>query len=86
MLEITKNVTMNNIPFPSLPHFNGMTSEDFDSFLFEFDTLCRSNNYTDNSKKLKLFLSTLKISTLRWYMSLGKHTITSWDDMNSTFL
>lgn len=60
MLEITKNVTMNNIPLSSLPHFKGMTSKDSNSFLLESDTLCISNNDTDNSKKLKLFPATLK--------------------------
>lgn len=60
VLNITKNVTMNNIPLSSLPDFNGMSSEDLDSFLFVFDMLCRSYTYTDNAQKLKLFLATLK--------------------------
>jgi hypothetical protein len=60
ILDIARDVAMKNIPFFSLPHFHGMSTKDPDSFLFEFDILCRSYNYTDNAKKLKLFLATLK--------------------------
>ena len=63
-----------------------MSTKDPDSFLFEFDILCRSYNYTDNAQKLKLFPATLKDSALRWFMSLGEHTILSWDGMKETFL
>jgi hypothetical protein len=63
-----------------------MSTEDPDSFLFEFDILCRSYNYRDNAKKLKLFPAILKDSALRWFMSLGEHTILSWDGMKETFL
>jgi hypothetical protein len=86
ILDITRDVAMNNISLSSLPHFHGMSTEDHDSFLFEFDILCRSYNYTDGAQKLKLFPTTLKDSTLRWFMSLGEHTILSWDGMKETFL
>jgi hypothetical protein len=86
ILDIAKDVAMKNIPLSSLPHFRGMSTEDPDSFLFEFDILCRSYNYIDNAQKLKLFPTTLKDSTLRWFMSLGEHTILSWDGMKETFL
>jgi hypothetical protein len=36
--------------------------------------------------KLKLFPATLKDLALRWFMSLGEHTIFSWDGMKETFL
>jgi hypothetical protein len=71
ILGITRDVSMNNIPFSSLPDFQGMPTEGPDSFLFEFSILCRSYNYTDSAKKLKLSPATLKDSTLRWFMSLG---------------
>jgi hypothetical protein len=77
---------MKNISLSSLPHFHGISIEDHDSFLFEFDILCRSYNYTDNAHKLKLFLATLKDSTLRWFMILREHTVLSWDGMKETFL
>jgi hypothetical protein len=77
---------MKNIPFSSLPHFHGMSTKDPDSFLFEFDILCRSYNYTDNSQKLKLFPARLKDLALIWFMSLGEYTILSWDGMKETFL
>lgn len=86
ILDITRNATMKNIPLSSLNHFNDISSKYPDSFLFKFDILCRSYNYIDNAQNLKLFLATLKNLALRWFMSLGEHTITSWDDMKETFL
>jgi hypothetical protein len=77
---------MKNIPLSALPNFHGLSSEDPDEFLFEFDILCRSYDYTTNAQKLKLFPSTLKGNALRWFMSLGEHVITSWDQMKHKFL
>jgi hypothetical protein len=77
---------MKNIPLSALPNFHGLSSEDPDEFLFEFDILCRSYDYTSNAQKLKLFPSTLKGNALRWFMSLGEHVITSWDQMKQRFL
>jgi hypothetical protein len=72
---------MKNIPLSALPNFHGLSSEDPDEFLFEFDILCRSYDYITNVKKLKLFPATLKGNALRWFMSLGGHVITTWDQM-----
>ena len=77
---------MKNISLSSLPHFHGMSSKDSDSFLFDLDILFRIYNYIENDKILKLFPGTLKESRLRWFMSLGEHSILSWDDMKETFL
>jgi hypothetical protein len=33
---------MKNIPLSTLPNFHGLSSEDPDEFLFDFDILCRS--------------------------------------------
>jgi hypothetical protein len=77
---------MKNIPLSALPNFHGLSSEDPDEFLFEFDILCRSYDYTTNAQKIKLFPSTLKGNALRWFMSLGEHVITSWDQMKQRFL
>jgi hypothetical protein len=55
---------MKNIPPSSLPNFHGLESEDPDAFLFEFDVLCRSYDYSTTAHKLKLFLATLKGATL----------------------
>ena len=68
---------MNNIPPSPLPHFHGKFHEDPDSFLFEFDILCRSYDYSTDAQKLRLFPFTLKDSTLRWFMGLGGNTIAS---------
>ena len=55
---------MKNI-FPSvLPCFHGKYTEDPHEFLFEFDILCRSYEYTSSEKKLNLFPSTLKENAL----------------------
>jgi hypothetical protein len=58
ILDITRDISMKNILLSSLPHFHGMSTEDPDSFLFEFDILCMSYNYTDSAQKLKLFPTT----------------------------
>jgi hypothetical protein len=86
ILDITIDIAMKDIPLSSLSHFHGMSTEYPDSFLFEFDKLCRSYNYTDNAQKLKLFPTTCKDSALRWFMSLGECTIFSCHGMKDTFL
>jgi hypothetical protein len=86
ILDISRNINMKNIPLSSLPTFRGMSTEDPYLFLFEFDILCRSYNYSDDTQKIKLFPATMKDSTLRWFMSLGENTILSWDQMKDTFL
>ena len=60
-------VQMKNIPPSVLPHFHGKVHEDPNAFLFEFDILCRSYDYSVDVQKLKLFPTTLKDSALRWY-------------------
>ena len=70
---------MKNIPLSALPNFHGLSSEDPDEFLFEFDILCRSYDYVTNAQKLKLFLATLKGNALRWFMSLESQVITTWE-------
>jgi hypothetical protein len=76
---------MKNIPPSVLPNFYGMASEDPDSFLFEFDIVCRTYGYTDDAHRLRLFPATLKASALRWFMGLGEHAITDWDGMRRIF-
>eukprot|EP00253_Pinus_taeda_P015881 PITA_15881 len=78
--------TMKNIPLSALPNFHGLSSEDPDEFLFEFDILCRSYEYVTNAQKLKLFPATLKGNALRWFMSLGSQVITTWEQMKQKFL
>jgi hypothetical protein len=63
-----------------------MVTEDLDAFLFEFDILCRSYDYSSDAQKLRLFPATLKGAALRWFMGLGEHTIAHWDDMCKIFL
>lgn len=84
--EDDDEIKMKNIPPSELPNFYGMASEDPDSFLFEFEIVCRTYGYTDDAHRLRLFLATLKASALRWFMGLGEHAITDWDGMRRIFL
>lgn len=77
------NVQMKNINPSILPHFHGLVSEDPDCFLFEFDILCRSYDYTCDGQKLRLFPTTLKDETLHWFMGLGGDTIKTWEQMHN---
>lgn len=65
ILDLTQNVNMKNINPSVLPTFHGMSTEGPDTFLFELEILCRSYNYVNDSKKLKLFSATLKDDALR---------------------
>ena len=44
-----REVRMKNIPPSILPNFYGTSTEDPDSFLFEFDVLCRTYGYTNDT-------------------------------------
>ena len=71
IVDTTVNAHMKAIPLQHIPTFHGLTSEDPDAFLFEFNVLCKGYNYTTDPQKLKLFPSTLKGVALRWFMGLG---------------
>jgi len=43
--NIKSEAPMKNIPLSSLPSLQGMTIKYLDTFLFEFDVLCRSYAY-----------------------------------------
>lgn len=45
-IDPTVTTQMKNISSSSLPHFYGLVSEDPNTFLFEFDILCRSMDYS----------------------------------------
>jgi hypothetical protein len=77
---------MKNIPLSALPNFHGLSTQDLDEFLFEFDILCRSYDYTTTVKKLKLFPAKLKGNTLRWFMSFGGENISTWGQIRQCFM
>jgi len=83
--ETNGDMKMKNISPSALPHFHGLTTEDPDTFLFEFFVLCRTYDYTEDEKKLKLFPSTLKDAALRWFMGLPGNNITTWAHMQQAF-
>jgi hypothetical protein len=68
---------MKNINSYALCHFHGLVFKDPDTFLFEFAIICMTYDYTIDEHNLKLFPSTLKDSTLRWFMSLEGNNITT---------
>ena len=86
IVDTAANAPMKAIPLQHIPTFHGLTSEDPDAFLFEFDVLCRGYDYTTNPQKLKLFPSTLKGAALRWFMGLRGGVINNWDQMKKSFL
>ena len=49
--------SLKNIPHFALPNLYGITSKCTDTFLFKFDVLCHSYDYTSNTQKMKLFPS-----------------------------
>jgi hypothetical protein len=86
ILDTTPKLNMENIPLLAPPTFYGKNNEDPNTFLFEFDILCRSYNYVQDAQKLKLFPSTLKVSALRWFIGLGESSIRSWEAKKDIFL
>lgn len=56
--------TLKNIPLSNLPNFYGVIMKDPNTFLFKFNILCRSYDYTIDVHRLKLFLVTLKDARL----------------------
>jgi len=77
---------MKNIRPYFLPNFYGLRSEDPETFLFEFEIICRSYGYLFKTQKLRLFLATLKDRALKWFMSLRTNSIRSWNDMQNIFI
>lgn len=75
------SVHMKNIPPSFLPKFHGLRSKDPETFLFEFEIVCRSYGYLLKTQKLRLFPTTLKDRALKWFMSLRTNSIRSWNDM-----
>jgi len=83
--DLGTSVPTKPIPLAALPTFLGLISEDPDTFLFEFDIVCRGYDYTTDAQKLKIFPATLKGMALRWFMGLGGKSISTWEDMHTAF-
>ena len=58
------SVHMKNIPPSFLPKFHGLRTEDLETFLFEFEIVCRSYGYLLKNQKPRLFPATLKDRSL----------------------
>jgi len=46
IVDTAANAPMKEIPLQHIPTFHGLTLEDPDAFLFEFDVLCKGYDYT----------------------------------------
>jgi len=86
IVDSATNAPMKAIHLQHIPTFHGLTSEDPDAFLFQFDVLCSGYDYTTDPHKLKLFPSMLKGADLRWFMGLGGGVINNWEQMKESFL
>lgn len=84
--EIRGDAPMKSIPLKSLPNFHGLSFEDMETFLFEFDVIRRGYDYVWDAQKLNIFHDTLKGTLLRWFMGLGGKSITTWDNMKKILL
>jgi len=60
ILDPTIVVQMKRIPPSTLPKFHGMITQNLETFIFEFDILCHSYDYSSYAKKINLFPPTLK--------------------------
>ena len=84
--DLGRVTQMHIIPPPSLPNFHGLTNEDPNTLLFEFEILCRGYDYCTNDQRLKVFPLTLKGAALRWFTSLSGNCIQTWEDMKNILL
>ena len=76
--ETNGDTKMKNISPSALPHFHDLNIEDTDTLFFEFAIICRTYDYVEDEKKLKLFPSTLKDAALCWFMGLPGNSIKTW--------
>ncbi len=86
ILNEDTTTTMKHISPSILPNFHGLRNEDPETFLFEFEVLCRSYDYLLDTQKLKLFPTTLKDAKLKWFMGLWVHSIRTREEMKIAFI
>lgn len=84
--ESNDDAKMKNINPSILLVFYGLSTEDPNTFLFEFEVLCRIYDFKINFDNLMLFPSNLKDFNLRWFVGLGGGSIGAWEEMKNTFL
>lgn len=67
------NTPMRAIPLQNIPNFHGMAYKDPNTFMFEFDVLCRGLRLSiyHSPSEIELFHSTLKGATLCYFLGLG---------------
>jgi len=77
---------MKNINLVDLPNFHGLSTEDPNTFLFEFEVVCQTYDHLVYVQNLKPFPSTLKDSSLGWFMNLEDNSVVSLEKMKETFM
>ena len=77
---------LQNINPLAFPKFLGLSSKDLDTFIFEFEVVCRTYDYFIDAKKLRFSPSTLKDASLRWFMSVATNNKATWEKMKDTFM
>jgi hypothetical protein len=60
--------------------------EEEDTFLFEFEVVYQGHDHVKEVYKIKFFLSTLKDSIMKWFMSLKGDSINTCKAMKQAFL
>jgi len=55
--------------------------EELGTFMFEFNVVCRTSDFSSDDENLNLFPSTLKDTSLLWFMGLHGNNITTWAEM-----
>jgi hypothetical protein len=85
ILDSEATIQIANIPTSFFSNFQGMATKDHDTFIFNFDALYHSYDYSSHAQNIKLFPSTLKSVVLLYFMGFVGNTILIWDDMHKCF-
>ena len=87
IVDEDSRATMKNISPSVLPNFHGLRNEDPETFLFEFEVICQTYDYLEDTQKLKLFPLTLKGGYFEMVHGItSTSSIRTWNDMKQTFL
>lgn len=77
IMETNGETGMKNIRPSTLKHFLGLTYEDSNTLMFKFVVVYKIYDYASDDQKLKLFPSTVKDSTLLFFMGWPRKNITT---------
>ena len=78
--------TIKNISPSILPNFHWLRNDDPETFIFDFEVLCRSYDSFLDTQNLILLPTTLKDAESKWFMGLGAHSIRACEETKNVFL